>query len=66
MSMIDDAADQTKDSIKDARERDRAQELGDAPEDSDSESAQGSGGGAGSENRDAPDTSGDVPVDNLE
>ena len=52
MSMIDDADDQTKDSIKKARER--AEELGDNPEDVDAK---------GNEPR---DTSGDVPVENLE
>ncbi len=52
MSMIDDADDQTKNSIKKARER--AEELGDNPEDADTSD-------------DEPrDTSGDVPVENLE
>ncbi|MFC5337126.1 hypothetical protein [Leucobacter denitrificans] len=56
MSMIDDADDQTKDSIKQARER--AQELGDHPEETDSSDQD--------ESDEPRDTSGDVPVENLE
>lgn len=62
MSMIDDASDETKDAIKKARERaEHAEGPGDRAED-----AEKNEGGGEAYDEDDRDTSGDVPVANLE
>lgn len=57
MSMIDDADDKTKNSIKKAREH--TENQGDNSGDTNAEAA-------GTKDEEPRDTSGDVPVENLE